>query len=514
MSDFGTASVDFSTEKFMNTKRVNITPALVLAAALALSLGACGRTPGSGTGASEVPYKIVMPLLTRGSLPDLPKVQAELNRYLKDRNLEVEFLPLSYAAMQNQLNLMITGGEKLDVMPVLSATFSNDVAQGKLIDLNDLLKTRGAATAAAVGNEYLKAGTVDGKIYGIPSLRDMAAGYGICMRKDILDKYGFRTEDIKTIEDISRLFTAVSAGEKDMYMTFGQGNTISIVNQLMVDWDGLGDNFGVLMNHGQDAELKVVNLFATKEYENKLRIIRDWYRKGWIIPDAATNTEPATRLVGAGQLFSFCANLKPGFDKQSTLGAGGVEMVTADIMPAFSTTTQVGIMCWTIPITCKNPERTMDFLNLLFTDPAVVNFIDWGIEGTHYVKLNDYVIGYPPGINASGTGYNMNLSWFYGNSLIGYVWEGNPPDTNRQMIAFNKNAIVSKALGFQFDAIPVRTAIAAVQNAAGQYRLSLEYGMVDVDSALPRFIKALEDAGIGQIIAEKQRQLDRWLDRN
>ncbi|MDR3174634.1 MAG: ABC transporter substrate-binding protein [Treponema sp.] len=488
---------------------------ITAAVVLVLALGSCNKAPAgtasAGAASSETPYKIVMPLLTTSSLPDLPKVQDELNRYLKDRNLEVEFLPLSYAAMTNQFNLMISGGEKLDLMPVLTYTFSSDVAQGKLISLNDLLKTRGAAAAAIVGAEYLKAGTISGKIYGIPSLRDMAASYGIAMRKDILDKYGFRAEDIKTYDDITRLYTVVSAGEPDLYMTFGQGNTLSVVNQLMVDWDGLGDNFGVLMNHGQDEPLKVVNLFAAKEYENKLRIVRNWYQKGWVIPDAATNTEGATRLVGAGRLFSFFSNLKPGYDKQSSLAAGGVEMVTATIMPAFSTTTQVGIMCWTIPITCKNPERTMDFLNLLFTDPAVVNFIDWGIEGTHYVKLNDYVIGYPPGVDAAGTGYNMNLSWFYGNSLIGYVWDGNPPDTNRQMEAFNKSAIVSKALGFQFDATPVRSAIAAVQNVANEYRLSLEFGMVDVDTVLPRFIKALEDAGINQIVAEKQRQLDLWL---
>jgi putative aldouronate transport system substrate-binding protein len=502
-------------ELIMDTKKCTVVRGLVLAGALALVLGACGKTAapsGGAAGASPAEhYKVVMPILSVGSVADLPKVQDAINQYLKDKNLEVEILPLSFASMTNQLNLMISGGEKLDIMPVFSGTFSSDVAQGKLIGLTELLKTRGAPTAAAVGSDYLKAGTVNGEIYGIPSLRDMAASYGLCMRKDILDKYGFRAEDIKTFEDINRLFTTVSAGEPNMYMTFGQGNTLSLVAQIMLDWDSLGDGFGVLLNHGQDAELKVVNLFATKEYEDKLRIARDWYLKGWVLPDASTNSESATTLAGAGQLFSWCSNLKPGFAQQSSLSAGGLEMVTAEIMPAFSTTSQVGVLSWTIPITCKNPERTMDFLNLLYTDPALINLIDWGIEGTHYVKLSDNVIGYPPGADASSIGYNINLSWIYGNSLIAYVWDGNPPDTNRQMEAFNKSAIVSKALGFQFDATPVRTAIAAVQNVAAEYRLSLEYGMVDIDSTLPKFRKALEDAGINQIVAEKQRQLDKWL---
>jgi putative aldouronate transport system substrate-binding protein len=370
--------------------------------------------------------------------------------------------------------------------------------------------TTGAPAAAAVGSDYLKAGTVGGKVYGIPSLRDMAASYGITMRKDILDKYGIDPASIKTIDDISALYAKVSAGEPGMFMTFGQGNTLPIVPQLMTDWDGLGNDYGVLLNHGQNSRLEVVNLFATKEYEQKLRVARDWYQKGYIIPDAVTNTQSAVSLVGAGQLFSFVSNQKPGFDKQSTLGAGGVEMVSVEINPAFSTTTQVGILTWGLPITCKNPEKTMEFLSLLFTDPVVINLVDWGIEGKHYVKLNDQVITYPAGITAANTGYNLNLSWIYGNSLLAYVWDGNAPETNQNMIAFNKSAIISKALGFQYNATPVRTALSAVTNVSEEYRRSLEYGMVDVDVYLPRFIKALEDAGINDIIAEKQRQLDAW----
>jgi putative aldouronate transport system substrate-binding protein len=496
-------------DKIMIKKTLLPALSAALAGLLLLSLGACkGKIQAAGV--VEEPYKIVMISMVSTPLPDVGLVQAAINERIKDRNMEVELLVISSSALAQQSNLMISGGEKLDLIPVLNTTFNSDVAQGKLLGLNDLLKTAGKEAAAVVGDEYLKAGTVKGVVYGIPSLRDMAASYGICMRKDILDKYNIRAEDIKTVDDISRMFALVSAGEPNMYMTFGQRSSLTMVSQLLTDWDGLGDNFGVLMNHGQDTPFKVVNLYATKEYENKLRLVRDWYQKGYIVPDAATNTERAPTLVGAGQLFSFASNLKPGFDTQSTVSAGGVEMVTATIMPAFSTTTQVGVLNWALPITCKNPEKTMEFLNLLFTDTEIINLIDWGIEGVHYVKMNDNVITYPSGVNASNTGYFMNRSWVFGNSLAAYVWEGNPPDYNKQLDEFNKTAIKSKALGFSFDATPVRSAVAAVNNVAQEYLLSLEYGMVDVDTTLPRFIKALEDAGINQIIAEKQRQLDAW----
>jgi putative aldouronate transport system substrate-binding protein len=78
------------------------------------------------------------------------------------------------------------------------------------------------------------------------------------------------------------------------------------------------------------------------------------------------------------------------------------------------------------------------------------------------------------------------------------------------MRKFNQTAIFSKALGFQFDATPVRNAMTAVANVAAEYRLGLEFGTVDPDTVLPRFIRSLKDAGIDQIVAEKQRQLDAW----
>ena len=44
-----------------------------------------------------------------------------------------------------------------------------------------------------------------------------------------------------------------------------------------------------------------------------------------------------------------------------------------------------------------------------------------------------------------------------------------------------------------------------------QYYLPLINGEVDVDEILPVFQKALKDAGIDAIVAEKQAQLDAWL---
>jgi putative aldouronate transport system substrate-binding protein len=469
-----------------------------------------GGSSSSGGGT----YKVTMMLLSAGTTPDVGLVQAAINEYIKPMGLELEFAIMDWNFVQT-INLMVSGGEKIDLIPVWGTDMSNDIAQGKLLPITPYTTTVLKDTTAIM-SEYMKSTTFKGDIYGVPTLRDMAAAYGICMREDILTKYGFKIEDIKNAQDLEAVFTVIAPQEPELRMFYTQGNGNDITEQMFHDWDTLcNDNLGVLMNSGQDGPpFKVENLYETKEYEEQVRLMRKWYQNGWIVPDATTNPQGGTTQVGAGKLFGFASNLKPGFDAQSTLGAGGVKMVTSIFAPALTHTQYAALISWCIPVTCKNPEKTAQFLNLMFTDPVVFNLVNWGIEGKHYVKMNDHIITYPDGVTADNTGYNMNLTWFYGNSLIGYMWEGNAYDVNDQMREFNSTATVSKATGFNFDTSPVRNAVASVTNVINEYRLAMGAGMLDVDENLPKFRAALKGAGIDEIIAEKQRQLDAWTKEN
>ena len=97
-----------------------------------------------------------------------------------------------------------------------------------------------------------------------------------------------------------------------------------------------------------------------------------------------------------------------------------------------------------------------------------------------------------------------------GNQFLSYIWNGDDPKLWEKMNAFNKSAVMSKALGFSFNAEPVKTEVAAVTNVQNQYKVGLETGTLDPEVKLPEFVKALKAAGIEKIIAEKQKQLDEW----
>ena len=49
------------------------------------------------------------------------------------------------------------------------------------------------------------------------------------------------------------------------------------------------------------------------------------------------------------------------------------------------------------------------------------------------------------------------------------------------------------------------------QEVVDKYNGALTCGFLDPDIAIPLFLQELEEAGIDDIIAEKQRQLDAWL---
>jgi putative aldouronate transport system substrate-binding protein len=102
----------------------------------------------------------------------------------------------------------------------------------------------------------------------------------------------------------------------------------------------------------------------------------------------------------------------------------------------------------------------------------------------------------------------------FGNQLLSYTFNGEDPEIYKKLEEFNKNAVRSKALGFTYNPEPVKTELAAINNVVTEYQRGLETGTLDPDENLPKFIKALKDAGMDKVIEEKQNQLDEWVKNN
>ena len=332
---------------------------------------------------------------------------------------------------------------------------------------------------------------------------------------DLCDKYGIDYENITTLEQLHDALTIVHENEPNLVCVVPSNGEL-VRNW---GWDPLGDAstpLGVLMDMGQS--VTVVNLFETDFYKEFVTTMRQWYNEGLIMADAVSNTENVGTMMGAGTAFGGFMNLKPYFNVQETTNYG-TEIVVSEIVPAFSCTSNVSMATWAIASSTEHPEACMKLLNLMYTDPTLMNLMIYGLEGEHYVVKGDAsngqkIIGYPDGIDATTTTYRPSGGWLWCNQFVGHVWEGNPADYWDVTRAFNNTAVKSNAFGFTWDSSGVRNQVTACTNVMQKYHQALMCGAVDPEETLPKVNQELKDAGIDDIIGDKQAQYDAWRAQN
>lgn len=457
--------------------------------------------------ATKDPFEIALAMPIFGAIPpDMQQVQDEISKITKEKiNATVKILPISIGAWAQQMNLMTSSGEKLDVSFVFGQGYSSDVATGKIIPLDNLLEQYGQGIKEQIGPDFLASAKVEGNTYGVPTYKDYTTGVpGVLMRKDLVDKYNIDVASIKGMDDLDPIFQIIKENEPNLApLAVG----LSTPADKYVWYDKLGDRFGVLPNY--DNGLKVINVFETKEYENLMKKLHSWFKAGYINKDAATSQTPPTDLVKADKAFAYIDGNKVG-GVESFSQVVGKELVFAPLVPnSYSTTSDVLAGLWTISSNSTNPERTMMFLDLMYTDKDLANLFVWGIEGKHYVKASDTTIEYPQGIDSTSVGY-VNQRWITPNASLAYLQKYDFPQLWVKTAEVNQNAVKSKALGFLFNAEPVKNEMTSLNNVIEQYRKALESGSLDPEAKLQEFRDKLKAAGIDKVIAEKQKQLDAW----
>lgn len=473
---------------------------------------ACGNSL-----AAKKPDELVIGFWTQTGIPkDYQKVIDKVNEILiRDCNCKiVDTVALNIGSYRDQLTLILSGGEHLDAFFANGNNFSTYVTRGQVIELDELLAEYGQDVVRVVGEEFLEAGKVGGVQYGITTIRDLAALRGPIFLADVLDQAGvdysnFSWRNSITYDELHDILVKIR-DNTDMVPLVPTGANYKAYD-MMGDHDMLGDSYGVLMHKGQESTT-VVNMFATQEYMDFCKMMRQWYTEGLIMQDAVTNQESWGDLLRGGRGASFFSNLKPGYDLKCSAQVGK-RIISVPVITAFTTTNIVQTGQWCIARNSECPEAAMKFINKLFCDEELINLLAWGIEGEHYqiIDQEKRIIDYPEGVNVDNIGYNLNLGWVFGNQFADYIWNGDSPDLWVETDEFNHSAPKSLAFGFNYDALPVKTEVAAVTNVCNEYRVSLEYGAVDPEIVIPEFLEKLKAAGIDKIIAEKQRQLDAFL---
>lgn len=468
---------------------------------------------------------VVFAMMTSKNAPEgIQMVEDAINEITESKiGVHVKLEPIGMANYTQQVGLMMSGGEQLDIVTMLG-TYSQMLAKNQLKGLNDLLDQYGQGTKEALGDDFLKSTTNKGEIYALPCVNGKAAVMNIVLRKDLVDELGLNLEDLKLAENIDEYFKnmdvltgwfeKIHEAHPEMVCLVPGASNVMGFNTRLPFVDNLNDYYGVLTPEStSNGELKVVNLFETEEFRRGCEYAHDWYQKGYILQDASTTTEAANTFVQSGRTAGFFITGEEGQAEQITT-ATGVEMVAVKLVQPYLTTTDVNGISFGISSTSEHPEAAMKFLNETYTNADIVNLLDWGIEGVHYEVQEDGTVDFPEGVTAENTTYGLNQDWMFGNQFLSKIWgKGRDTTIYERLDANNKSAQFSPANGFSYDSTAVRSELTALSNVYSEYMPGLNTGTLSPDE-IKAFNDALYSAGLQTVIDEKQAQLDAWLAEN
>ncbi|MFC5404644.1 ABC transporter substrate-binding protein [Cohnella soli] len=492
------------------TKRIKTSVAVVMGLSLVLPTF-------SANAATSLPeYKLSF-YYPGSPAKDEAKIEAKINEYLKPKiNATIDLQPIDWGQWDSKMNLLKASREPMDI--IFTAQWNghaNDVSKKVFLAIDDpkgpggnLLQQYGKDILKSLDPAFLKGSKVNGHNYAVPTNKELAAQGGVIYRKDIADKLGLtaKLDAVKSVKDLEPILAAVKSKMPSMTPLFlRDGENFNA--HYFIQHDFLGDTTieGLIRKDGTST--KVITRFDDKQYMDQLTLTRSFFKKGYINKDAATTQLSGQDALKKGNVFMITASLKPGKDAEIAIAAGLAGKLKQINMTArtVSTGETAGSMLG-ISSTSKDPARAMMFINLLHSDKYLNNLLNFGIEGDHYVKASKEIIKAGP--NAAN--YNPGATWMFGNQFLNYVWDTEAANKWALFKSFNTGAKLSPALGFTFDAQPVKSQVAALVTVRSKYIAGLETGAIDPSKAA-EFKKKEEANGLSKVIAEKQKQLNAFL---
>lgn len=459
-----------------------------------------------------------------GTEEGLSGVEDAINAIIEpEYGIHVTFEPVQFSNLANQTTFSVSSGEQLDLCISIGTGVGSLVSSGALKPLDELVEAYGQDILSACGS-HISGGYCGTQLYGIPTAYINGEAYGFQVLTKFLDKYHIEIDEDKiyTLDEVEKIFDTIKAGEGEDFYIFATGDMLTSTQQILggaafpVDQLGQTCGSGVLMlddYFGTDnTDYQVVNMFETEEYKEAAERIYRWNQKGYFAPDCLENTDSMammSALTGGNYLGNF------GFATEAygTEGQIGEDMTLIRTVDLYSAAHMFSNVLWSIPVTSKHPEEAMKFLNLLYgEDRTLLHLIKSGIEGTDYEIIEDN--GEDQVIKYLDTGTYRMMLGAYGDVTHYFVESPAPITRNQEYDAISaalKPERVSPTLGYVFVTDNVASQYASVTTVISEYQSIITTGSADPETILPEFIEKLKSAGIDDVIAENQKQLDAFL---
>lgn len=475
------------------------------------------------------PYEVVM-IYPDGKQNDLGAVQTAMNDYLKktypQMNMTVKLNPIDWSAYADKLNLMMSSGEKFDLLWTANwMNFETQVNKGALLPLDKLLNEYGPDIKSVEG-DLLDGAKRKGSLYGIHVHQELGNPQGIALRKDLVDKYHIDLTPLQSGEfkDLEPILKTIKENEPGVTPAvgpsfplgayFGSGSMESIIGPVALDQ----------RDTNPDDMYKVVDMYETPRYLELAKLTHQWYKAGYINKDATTPGVDIWKKVQAKTAFAAIGTdleiVKDMAIGKPSLMAGKSAQLGMDIIQVPMNidrlhTSKLSATLQAISQTSKDPARAMMLLDLFYKDPQLLTLFNYGIEGKHYV-LNNGQIDMPQGKTKDNVGFYHDNQWMLGNQMLNYTRVGEDPDKYKNYEQFNEmvKSQPSPLIGFVFDSEPVKNELIAIGKVQSTFDPGLQSGQLDPETDLPKMVGKLKAAGLDKVLAEAQKQIDAWRAEN
>ena len=493
----------------MRKKRI---VALTLSSLVAIGvLGGCGAsneeaksdTSNSGTTAEGKLEPVKLKYYTIGAPPkDLAIVNEKINEYTKEKiNAELEINFIDWGDYTEKMQMKSNSGEEFDLAFTCSWAYDYQMnaRKGAFLDITDMIQEYGKDMLEVIHPQFIEGNKIDGKLYAVPTNKELGQQRVLRWNKKYVDKYNIDITKYTTFESLEPVFAEIKAGEPSLKTIL---RPPSPDTELALD---LSLN-GAIAFDMEAADPKFEIKYENEKYKQFLDTMRKYYEAGYIRSDqVAYWASGSSEEDKSGEWVVDVATTQPYADYLWSSGLG-YEVVSQPMTVPYTLNTSVSGSMVAVSSTSKNPERAVMFLNLLNTDEYLRNLVNYGVEGTHYTKLDGpYIEQTQQGVD------NYNVPAFsLGNVFLTYMLPGTPEDKWEKFEEFNDSSVPSKMLGFSFDSAPVKNEIATINSVTEEFNNALVSGSVNPNEHLPKAVEKLKAAGIDKVIAEMQKQYDAW----
>jgi len=476
---------------------------VALLLALVLALGVLAGCAGNKTDDGDITLKWYARI---NKEPDSGEVFQMVSDMAKEKiGVAVDIIPLEDYG--TKIGVINASGEDFDIVytsSVINNIYKN-VADGNLLALDGLLPKYAPELWKEVGEDVWEGVKIGGKIYGIPNQQIFARSPGFMIPTQNISALGLDLENTKyeKLADYESYLKAIK--EKTGSYAY-----------LAHAWGGDGaqrEGFELVLGSGLPGAVRykeenpvVVNQYESQEFKDYINMRRRWVQEGLTQPMQLVETDIQKYIKPEGEVTPWLIVMgtnMPGIEADYLNKYDLKTTVTTPGTPLLNTYGLVATMA-SVNANTRYPEKTVEFLNLINTDPEIYNLMVYGIEGKNYTKTEGNYI------EKSKEHPYSQPAWAIGNTFNSFLTEGQPEDVHEATKTLNKSAMASPILGFAPDQAPIELEIANCKAVYKQYLEDLDLGIVDIEVNYPEFIEKLKIAGADKIVAELNKQLEEW----